>query len=92
MKDVALISSVVGNIIQAIDKASTQREAVALRRALKEWQKAYSSLKRKADNLEREFMDLNKAFSVQKGEINRLKSELSAKDEEISKLKKRMKN
>ncbi len=97
-KDWALLGSALGNIFQGLNQASTKdtlkTTEMALQRVteakdyfegkLREWQKAYSSLKAKVVELERD-------LSQYQNELSSLRKQLQAKDDEIASLKSEIK-
>lgn len=99
--DWALLGSVIINILQATNQATTTQDLNVARRALQkirverkkliynlyQWRKAYLSLKNKADILEHKFIELKNAISKQNEDLYKLQQEEIAVEEENEKLK-----
>jgi len=100
--DWALLGSVIGNILQAINQAKTAQDLDSARltlqkvtvdrnilvRTLRQWQKGYLILKSKAAKLEDGFIELKNAFSKQNEELYKLHQEQLATNEQNKSLKK----
>lgn len=100
--DWALLGSVIGNILQAINQAKTAQDLDSARltlqkvtvdrnilvRTLRQWQKGYLMLKSKAAKLEDGFIELKNAFSKQNEELYKLHQEQLVRDEQNENLKK----
>jgi len=99
--DWALLGSVIANILQATNQATTTQDLNVARRALQrigverkkliynlnQWRKAYLLLKNRADKLEHKFIELKNAISKQNEDLYKLQQEEIAVEEENEKLK-----
>lgn len=99
--DWALLGSVIVNILQATNQATTTQDLNVARRALQrirverkkliynlnQWRKVYLSLRDKADKLEHKFIELKNAISKQNEDLYKLQQEEIAVEEKNEKLK-----